>query len=359
LKPPASHDVTELPATLRDILIAVARGRGTASVSVIPRPGAEPEAFWLPESATEPAFLAYSITKTFTSALILMLCEEQRLNLEDALAKWFPGIAQADRISLRRLLDHTAGIPDYGGLRSYHDDLRASPETPWTFERFAAETFEKGLEFEPGQNWAYSNPAYMLLKRILEKVAGHSYRELVAERIARPLGLSRTFVAESIADLESLAPGTSRALGADGSSREVRAHYHPGWVSHGVVASTASDIVRFIDALFHGRLLSRSSLGEMMTLVRVPVERDSRASPARSPLRMTAPSYGLGLMGDPASPWGLIVGHNGGGPCDSASAFHAADLGGVSVCAMGAIEEDFSAEEVVAGVLDHMLHSRR
>ena len=351
--------MTELPATLRDVLVAAARGQGAASVSVIAQSGAQPESFWLPESATEPAFLAYSITKTFTSALILMLCEEQRLHLEDALARWFPRIARADRISLRHLLDHTAGIPDYGSLRSYHYDLRASPETPWTFERFAAETFEKGLKFEPGEGWAYSNPGYMLLKRILESASGRSFRELVAERIARPLGLSRTFVPESIPDLELLAPGTSCALSVDGSPRDVRAHYHPGWVSHGVVASTASDIVRFIDALFHGRLLSRRSLDEMMMLIPVPMERDASASPTRSPLRMTAPSYGLGLMGDPASPWGLIVGHNGGGPCYSASAFHAVDLGGVSVCAMGAIEESFSAEEVVAGVLDHTLHSRR
>jgi D-alanyl-D-alanine carboxypeptidase len=342
----------ELPAMLRDVLVAAARDRGAASVSVVARSGAEPETLWVPESVTEPAFLAYSITKTFTSALVLMLCEEQRLQLDDPLARWFPHIAHADRISLRRLLDHTAGIPDYGGLRSYHQDLRAHPGTPWMFERFAAETFEKGLDFEPGQGWAYSNPAYMLLKRILETVSGRSYRELVAERIARPLGLGRTLVAESIADLESLAPGTSRALTPDGTPRDVRAHYHPGWVSHGVAASTASDIVRFLDALFGGRLVSQRSLDAMMTLVRVPLVRDSSASAASSPLRMTAPSYGLGLMGDPASPWGLIVGHNGGGPCYSASAFHAVDLGGASVCAMGAIEEDFSAEQVVAGVLD-------
>ena len=344
---------------LRDILVAAARGQGVASVSVIARSGADPETFWVPESADEPAFLAYSITKTLTASLILLLCEEQRLHLDDSLAGWFPRIAHTDRITLRRLLNHTAGVPDYGGLRSYHDELRASPETPWSFERFAAETFEKCLEFEPGQGWAYSNPGYMLLKRILEGVSGRSYRELVAERITRPLGLSRTFVAETIPDLELLAPGTSRALSRDRAPRDVRAHYHPGWVSHGVIASTASDIARFLDALLDERLLSRRSLDEMMTLVRVPVERDSGSSPSSSPLRMTAPSYGLGLMGDPASAWGLIVGHNGGGPCYSASAFHAADLGGVSVCAMGAIEESFSAEEVVAGVLDDTLHTRR
>lgn len=62
-------------------------------------------------------------------------------------------------------------------------------------------------------------------------------------------------------------------------------------------------------------------------------------------------------MGDPGSPWGLAVGHNGGGPCYSASAFHAFDLGGASVCAMGAIEEGFSAEDMVFDVLDHLAAS--
>ena len=350
---------TEFRAKLHDVLSAAARGHGAASVSVIARPGAEPVTHWVPESVIEPAFLAYSITKTFTGSLVLMICEEQRLHLDDSLARWFPRIAGAHRITLRGLLNHSAGISDYGRIRSYHDDVRAHPEQPWTFERFAAESFEKGLEFEPGHGWAYSNPGYMLLKRILEMVSGHSFRELVAARIARPLELGTTFVAESLADLGSLAPGTSCALSTDGSPRDVRAHYHPGWVSHGVIASTASDIARFLDLLFQGRLLSRRSLDEMTMLVRVPPERNSSASPSSAPLRMAAPSYGLGLMGDPASPWGLIVGHNGGGPCYSASAFHAPDLGGVTVCAMGAIEESFSAEEIVAGVLDYSLRTRR
>jgi Beta-lactamase len=157
-------DLTQLP----EMLTAV-RGRGTASVAVIERAGAEPQAYWVPESDLEPAFLVYSITKTFTAALILKLSEEGQLSLDDRLARWFPCIAHADRISLRRLLNHTGGIPDYGGLRAYHEDLRSSPSAPWSFERFAAETFDKGLWFEPGQGWAYSNPGYMLLKRVAEK----------------------------------------------------------------------------------------------------------------------------------------------------------------------------------------------
>jgi D-alanyl-D-alanine carboxypeptidase len=308
----------------------------------------------VPESELEPAFLAYSITKTFTAALLLQLCEEDQLSLDDRLSRWFPRIAHADRISLRRLLNHTGGIPDYGGLRAYHEGVQSSPSAPWSFERFAAETFDKGLWFEPGQGWAYSNPGYMLLKRIAEDVTGASYRALISERIARPLGLRRTFVAESIEDLAALAPGTSSALSPDGAPRDVRTHYHPGWVSHGVVASTASELARVLDGLFRGELLSRYSLAQMTELVVVPMDPSKAPSEQDAPSRRGRPSYGLGLMGDPLSPWGLIVGHNGGGPCYSASAFHAFDLGGASVCAMGAIEEGFSAEDMVFDVLDHL-----
>ena len=344
------EDVTRLP----EILAAATGGRGVASVAVLERGGAEPQACWVPESDREPAFLAYSITKTFTAALILTLCEEGQLGLDDRLARWFPRIAHADRISLRQLLNHTGGIPDYGGLRPYHEGVQASPSTPWSFERFAAETFDEGLWFEPGQGWAYSNPGYMLLKRVAEEVSRASYRALIAERIVRPLGLRRTFVAESIDDLGALAPGTSRALSSDGAPRDVRAHYHPGWVSHGVVATTASELVRFLDGLFRGELLSRHSLARMTELVPVPTDPSEASSGQELPSRRGKPSYGLGLMGDPASPWGLVVGHNGGGPCYSASAFRAFELGGVSVCAMGAIEEGFDAEGVVFDVLDHL-----
>lgn len=342
--------MADVEARLRALLTAAATDRGAASASVITHAGAEPQTSWLPESDGEPAFLVYSITKTITAALVLKLCEESRMGLDDPLARWFPGVVQAERISVRRLLNHTAGIPDYGGLRAYQDGVRASPSSPWSFERFAAETFEKGLAFEPGEGWAYSNPGYMLVKRIAEQVAGVSLRDLVSERIARPLGLTSMFVPESVEDLASLAFGTSRQLSPDGTPRDVRHHYHPGWVSHGVVAATASDTVRFLDRLFAGRFLSRASLEQMTELVKVPAE------PNR---HFGNPSYGLGLMADPASTWGLLLGHNGGGPCYSASAFHAVDLGGVTVCVLGAMEEQFQAEEIVFGILDHLAAGSR
>src|SRR5262245_6171256 len=330
-------------------LLGIAGGRGVVSVSALCSGWSEPITAWTPEASDEPAFLAYSVTKTFTSALVLKLCDEGRLSLDDRLSRWFARIDRASHISLRQLLNHTAGIPNYGGLTAYHESVRTSPSQPWSFERFAAETFDKGLLFDPGQGFAYSNPGYMLVKRILEDVTGYSYRKLIAERVAGPLRLQRTFVAESIEDLATLAPGTSSLLAPDATLRDVRNYYHPGWVSHGVVASTASDLVRFLNTVMRGDFLSCDSLDQMLALVSLSLDSGGTAS-AELPLRPSRPGYGLGVMGDPASPWGLTVGHNGGGPCYSASVFHAFDLDGLSVCAMGAIERGFSAERIVAGV---------
>jgi D-alanyl-D-alanine carboxypeptidase len=335
-----------LKATLVDILAQQLEGRGTAGIAVVTGAATSPVAVGAPDSAgEEPAYLAYSITKTLIAALVILLRNEKRLSLDDRLARWFPSVAGAEQISLRQLLNHTSGLPDYGGVRAYHEDVCASPSTPWSFERFAAETFDKGLSFEPGSGWAYSNPGYMLLKRIAERVADRPFATLIVERIAQPLGLVKTFVCESVEDLAALAPASSRALARDGALRDVRAHYNPGWVSHGVVASTPSEIARFFDALFRRRLIPSASVDELTTLVPIP------AKPGASS-RWGQPSYGLGIMGDSASRWGRLWGHKGGGPGYTTSAFHAPDLGGVSVCAMCALEEESRAEQLVFAVFD-------
>jgi CubicO group peptidase (beta-lactamase class C family) len=205
---PAEQLRSRLVAHLEDRL----RDRGVGGIAV--SLGAAPEtcAAWLPESLSrEPGFLIYSITKTFTGTLALVLQEEGRLSLDDPLAGWFPEVPESEHITIRALLNHTAGVPDYGGLPSYHDAVRRSPGEPWGFEEFAQNSWEKGLLFEPGAGWAYSNPGYMLVKRVLESVADESYPDLLQSRICGPLDLERTFVPESLAALASLAPPRPRS----------------------------------------------------------------------------------------------------------------------------------------------------
>jgi D-alanyl-D-alanine carboxypeptidase len=346
-------DSSELPSHFKevvfDILNRLTQEGDCVGVAIALSTEARPEAFWLPSSyGDEPQFLTYSITKTFIAVLLLLLQEEGQLSLQDPLLRWFPKITQADRITLKQLLNHTAGIPDYGALQAYHDGVRSSPSTPWSFEQFAAATFDQGLLFTPGTSWAYSNPGYMLLKCVAEAVSDTSFADLISDRLAKPLGLQKTFVPQSVEELSSLAPATSGALSLDRSSRDVRHHYHPGWVSHGVIASIPSEIVLLFSHLFGGRLLPQHCLEEMEVLVPVPTAVSSPSGPPR----WVKPGYGLGLMGDSASPWRLMFGHNGGGPGYSASAFHTPELGGMTVCAMGTIEQRFQAEDLVFSIFD-------
>jgi D-alanyl-D-alanine carboxypeptidase len=170
---------------------------------------------------------------------------------------------------------------------------------------------------------------------------------LLQRHVTKPLGLGNTRMAEEPDDLASVEPAFSTLLEESGAARDVRHFYHPGWVSHGVAVSTPSELTRFLRALFGGALLSRDSLAQMTH--KIPVQ---QASP-----HWRKPGYGLGLMGDGASPWGPLWGHGGGGPGTVAAVFHAPELAdgeGVTVCAMCAIEVDPLAERLVFAALDRI-----
>ncbi len=111
---------------------------------------------------------------------------------------------------------------------------------------------------------------------------------------------------------------------------DISRRYHPGWVSHGVVISTASELARIIDAIFDGRLVPPALLPEMLRPTRVPVEH---------PL-FVEPSYGLGAMLDPGSPFGAVAGHGGGGPGYSAGALHFPNVGGRRVTTVALANSD-------------------
>ncbi len=70
--------------------------------------------------------------------------------LASRVSRWYPGLPQAATITISHLLRHTAGLPDYGRLPAYHAAVRRTPSRPWTFQKFAAQTYAKGLWFPPG-----------------------------------------------------------------------------------------------------------------------------------------------------------------------------------------------------------------
>jgi D-alanyl-D-alanine carboxypeptidase len=299
-------------------LLDAPRSEGVAAALSVWTPHGAVTRWTAPEAtAREPVFLIYSITKTFIACLLLQLVDAGRLDLDAPVRGLWRGPelpkSFTDAVTPRRLLNHTAGLPDYGTLPDYHAQVRQHPGEPWSTEHFTQATLARDWTVPEPASFAYSNPGYMVLRQLLEMVGESPWENQLAERVCGPLGLSRTSVASSLDDLRLLAPGLSRQIAVGDAWMDVRGRYHPNWVSHGVIASTASEVSTFLQALFSGRLLQPDSMAAMVEAV--PVRQAGG--------RWQRPGYGLGLMIDQAMPMGLVRGHNGGGPGYSGSAFGA------------------------------------
>ena len=275
-------------------------------------------------------FYLYSITKSLIAAAILQLGEQGRLVLDDPVQRYLPQGTLETLVTLRQLLNHTGGLPDYGALPAYVADLKSDPTHPWTDDHFLRMTLAQGLLFPPGAGWAYSNIGYLLLRRVVETVWQSSLRAALHSLLFAPLGLQQTYVAQTLEDAEALTPGYSSYLGSADSLSDIRPVYHPGWVAHGVVVAPAREAAYLIDALFNGRLLSPASLAAMLAWVDVRVDH---------PL-FRRPAYGLGVMIDPASRFGLMVGHGGGGPGYSTGGLHLPNVHGRRITSIALVNRD-------------------
>jgi D-alanyl-D-alanine carboxypeptidase len=242
-------------------------------------------------------FLVYSVTKTFLGVLCLRL----GLELDAPAATWLDDDGRLPRASLRQLLNHTSGIPDYGRLPEYHAAVRERPADPWSDEELLARALAQAPDFAPGEGWAYSNTGYLLVRAIVDAAGGFS--DALERELLAPLGLTETSLALDPRQLAGLVPAESGQVGGD-----VRALYHPCWVGHRTLASTVADQRRFWTALAAGELCDLAELTES-----VEIGFDAPG--------FVRPSYGLGVMTDPGRADGLLVGHGGGGPGYAAAAF--------------------------------------
>ncbi|MBY0551573.1 MAG: beta-lactamase family protein [Candidatus Obscuribacterales bacterium] len=294
---------------------AYRRGRAVASAAVIgsvPTPwSGEFDGTTTWPTTTEQRFPIYSLTKSFIACATLQLVEQGSLDLDGLLGLWLPDLPFAYQITIRQLLNHTSGLPDYGGMEAYQQSVKNRPGEPWTDEEFISYTCGNRLRSTPGQTFNYSNIGYLYLKILLQSITGASLADVLRDRIFTPLSLKSTSVHTTLEEQATLVSGYSRFLTL-GQSTDVREIYHPGWVSHGLIASTALDVATFYHALFDPDepIISYDSLAEMREFVKVT---------ERHPI-FRNPGYGLGLMVDERIT-GNILGHTGSGPGYTAAAY--------------------------------------
>jgi len=199
-----------------------------------------------------------SITKMFTATMIFQLIDEGKLSLNTPLATYFPQMPNATRITIGEMLDHRSGLHNFT-----NDSLYATYMTkPQTEAAMLAIIVKEKPDFEPDARAEYSNTNFVLLGYIIEKITGKPYREELKKRVTSKIGLTDTYYGNktnvanneaysySFVDKWQQQPETDMSI--------------PGGA--GALVSTPTDLVKFITALFNGKLISTGSLEHMKTM---------------------------------------------------------------------------------------------
>lgn len=207
----------------------------------------------------ETVFRIGSITKQFTAVAILQLAEQGKLGLNDTIYRYLDLPEREHPITIRHLLDHTSGIPNYTSLPSFTPELYAKDISVADMIALFAHL---PLEFEPGTRWSYSNSGYILLGAIIEKVSGSTWEAYLTEHLFKPAGMTHTSASANNGQLAGEALGYHR----DGDGWEPATFLSMTWpYAAGTMRSTVGDLAKWNRALFAGKLLPLHRLQEAHT----------------------------------------------------------------------------------------------
>ena len=268
---------------------------GTAHVSK----GTDPDGTAPTPSDT---FRIGSITKVFTSLVILALVDEGLVDLDAPVVDYVTRVDVPDIVSIRDLLSHTSGIANYTDVSEFFDLMQEDTGRVWTPEETVELVADRPQLFHPGARFSYSNTNYSILGVLIEEITERPFDAMVRTRILEPLAMNSTYMAGAEIGPDPFAAYSS----VSGSLEPIEFDYTSistaAW-SAGAMVSSLEDLHILFTALFGGRIISDESLAEMIT----------------------GEEYGLGI-GMYADAQG-IFGHSGGIPGYSTLVVHAPETG--------------------------------
>ncbi|WP_197084706.1 serine hydrolase domain-containing protein, partial [Saccharothrix sp. ST-888] len=249
-----------------------------------------------------------SISKVFTTAVVLQLAGQGRLDLDEAVQHYLPGVLPAGfpPVTVGELLNHTSGLPT-GSDEMWGDGstawFAAHRLDSWTPQQVVATLDGQSMSFEPGTAQQYNGMNTFLAGMVIERVTGHSYAHEVQNRIIRPLGLHDTSVPDAD-NVRLLHPSSHAYLAVTTPDGDTLPRQSTGgtsladvteqspwpWAEGGLISS-APDLDRFISALFKGRLLPPSVQEELFTVPDLPNDRND--SCGKGPTSRACMSMGL------------------------------------------------------------------
>lgn len=220
----------------------------------------------------EDVFELASVSKQFTAMLVMMLAEEGKLRYDDTLGSYislpYPGI------TIRQLLTHTSGLPDYQAVMDAHWDKRkiaGNEDCINLLRKYAPLPL-----FKPGEQYEYSNTGYLLLASIAEKAGGEDFISMMRQRIFKPLRMRHTDIRnpEAKAAMLNFAAGHQKDfIGEYVNANKFRSSDYTVWLGNrkgpGRVSSTATDLLRWDRALYTEKLVSAATLKEAFTAARL------------------------------------------------------------------------------------------
>ena len=218
-----------------------------------------------------------SITKQFTAAAVLLLVQDQRMRLDDPISKYLSGIPKGwSGITVRRLLDHTSGVPD----QVFEANLTSLPE-PQAIKKLVG----MPLEFQPGERWSYNNTGYWLLGLAIAHASGEGYFDFLADRIFKPLGMKHTFPNRK----DRLVPWRARGYKfVDGQFQNAPRLIDTVGTAAGGLMSNLDDLNIWSIALQSNKLLTAESRREML--------RSAQLSSGHTAWNYAGGGYGLGVF---------------------------------------------------------------
>jgi D-alanyl-D-alanine carboxypeptidase len=255
--------------------------------------------------------LAGSVGKTFVAAVVFQLAEEGKLELDDTLEKWlgkepwFARLPNAKEITLRSLLNHTAGLPEYFEQKGFAEALKADHDRAWKPSELMAFVLDAKPLFAVGKGWAYADTHYILVGMAAERASGKPLFEEIQRRLLKPLKLAGIVPSDrrEVAGLVTGYVGPRNPLGFEGRTvRDGKLVTNPQfeWAGGGL-ATTPEDLARWAKALYEGGTFKKKvTLETMLSGVDATGGRGGGKGN----------KYGLGVQ-IRESEWGRSYGHAG------------------------------------------------
>jgi CubicO group peptidase (beta-lactamase class C family) len=249
-----------------------------------------------------------AIAFTYMSTLLLQDVDRKRVTLDTKLSKYFPDLPNAGRITLRNLAQMTSGYADYVYQPETIEGTYRDPFRQWSSSELIRIGVSKPLQFAPGTNWGYSHTNYVILGKVLEKIAGMPLARAIRENVLYPLGLSQTGTSSTPEIprpvLHAFSSERRETLGIAPATPfyEEATFWNPSWTTvDGAVETTdIRDLGVSIEAVATGRLLSRESAAAQISAGLIGFGHMQTGCPACR-ANNDAFSYGLGVIR--VGPW--------------------------------------------------------